>query len=67
MKKLLNFVLFLTLCAISMPILTVGLSAVGQEPVLQTHEPLMTETVLVQNAPRRGYDEHDPALRWSGA
>ena len=57
MKKLLNFVLFLTLCAISMPILTVGLSAAGQEPVLQTHEPLMAETVLAQSAPRRSYDE----------
>ena len=57
MKKLLNFVLFLTLCAISMPVVTVGLAATQEEVPLEPHEPLVSETVLAQTQQQKRYDE----------
>lgn len=57
MKKLLKFVMFLTVCAISMPIFTVGLTAAAQqEPAIDSHEPLRSETVLAQTLPQSSYD-----------
>lgn len=66
MKKLLNFVLFLTLCAISMPILTVGLAAAEEEVSRQTHEPLVSETVLTQTPASKRYDEETIVTLLSG-
>lgn len=57
MKKLLNFVLFLTLCAISMPVLTVGLAAKEQTPLLLEPEALVSETVLAQTPAKSDYDQ----------
>ena len=59
MKKLLNFVLFLTLCAISMPVLTVGLAAEEEMPVFVQPEAFVSETVLTQpqSQPKPGFDE----------
>ena len=59
MKKLLNFVLFLTLCAISMPVLTVGLAAEEEMPVFVQPEAFVSETVLTQpqSQPKPGFDD----------
>ena len=68
MKKLLKFVMFLTVCAISMPIFTVGLTAAAQqEPVVEPHEPLRSETVLAQTPPQSSHDgENRVTLLYGG-
>lgn len=69
MKKLLKFVMFLTVCAISMPIFTVGLTAAAQqEPAIESHEPLLSETVLAQTPTQSSYDgETRVTLLYGGA
>lgn len=58
MKNLLKFVMFLTVCTLSMPVFTVGLTATAQqEPVVEPHEPLLSENVLAQTPLQPDYDE----------
>lgn len=69
MKKLLKLVMFLTVCAISMPIFTVGLTAAAQqEPATEPYEPLRSETVLAQTPTQSSYDgETRVTLLYGGA
>ena len=55
MKKLLNFIFLLTICALSIPLLTVGLAA---DASVELYEPnaLVSEAVLTQQEPRPEYD-----------
>lgn len=56
MKKLLKFVLFLTVSVLSMPLLTVGLAAETKEKLPEEPDALVSETVLAQRQPQKRYD-----------
>lgn len=66
MKKLLKFVFFLTVCALSMPLLTVDLAAETQQDLLEEPDALVSETVLAQRQPHERYDAATTVTLLSG-